>query len=76
MKSKVECAIPVLPVNNLEASLGFYTQILGFTIDWGGAKGSKIDSVSRDCANIMLSEMHGEQDPTWVWVGLNDDSLF
>ena len=38
MNLKIECVIPVLPVNKLEASLGFYMQTLGFTIDWGDNK--------------------------------------
>ncbi len=76
MEKKVECAIPVLPVRNLKESISFYTNTLGFKLDWGDAEGSAIGSVSKDGCSIMLSEMHGDVKPTWVWIGLADDTLF
>ena len=36
MKSKVECTVPVMPVKSLKDSLTFYTESLGFQLDWGG----------------------------------------
>jgi len=76
MKSKVECTVPVMPVKSLKDSLTFYTESLGFQLDWGGEEGKLIGSVSRDGCTIMLSEMHGEKKPNWVWIGLTDDTLF
>lgn len=72
----VECTIPVLPVRDLARSLSFYVDVLGFKLDWGGAAGSIICSVSRDGASIMLSQTAESRNPVWVWIGLEDDSLF
>lgn len=72
-KSGVECTIPVLPVKNLAKSIEFYTDVLGFTVEWGGAEGS-VCSVSREGHSIML---RADEDPhtTWVWIGLQDETL-
>ena len=44
---KVENTIPVLGVAELAAAIRFYTEILGFRVDWGGEEGSAVCSVSR-----------------------------
>lgn len=75
-QTTVECTIPVLPVRQLSASLRFYTETLGFQLDWGGQAGSLIASVSRDGRPIMLSQLQSWVAPAWVWIGLEDDSLF
>ncbi len=55
---QIECTIPVLPVSDLARSIQFYTETLGFKLDWGGEKnGSLICSVSRDGCAIMLSQL-------------------
>ncbi len=73
MKKKVECTIPVLPVKNLKKSFEFYIDTLGFKLDW---EGQTFGSVSRDGHCIMLSEKNKPTDPAWVWIGLEDDTLF
>jgi predicted lactoylglutathione lyase len=70
---KVECTIPVLPVRDLAASIRFYTEILDFKLDWSGGV---VCSVSRDGKPIMLFENLEGASGTWVWIGLEDDSLF
>ena len=69
----IEAIIPVLPVKKLSESLDFYTKKLGFNIEW---QGEVVGAVSRDNCQIMLSQMHGEKKPTWVWIGLQDSSWF
>lgn len=69
----VENTIPVLPVKNLSESLVFYVETLGFRVDW---RGEVVGSVSRDGHCIMLSEITGMAGPGWVWIGLQDTSLF
>jgi predicted lactoylglutathione lyase len=73
---QIECAIAVLPVKDLARSILFYTETLGFKLDWGGGDGSFICSVSRDGCAIMLSQLGMGASPVWVWIGLEDDSLF
>ena len=73
MERKVECTIPVLPVKNVETSIQFYVGTLGFKVDW---KGSVTASVSIDGNPIMLSQTAKSGSPTWVWIGLRDDTLF
>lgn len=73
---QVECTIPILPVRDLARSIAFYIDTLGFKLDWGGGPGSIIGSVSRDGHCIMLSQRIKIVEPVWVWIGLEDDSLF
>ena len=70
---KVENTIPVLPVSDLAASIAFYTTTLGFTLDWNT---SAVCSVSRDGHPIMLLKSAGPVSSNWVWIGLEDESLF
>ncbi len=72
---KIECTVPVLGVRDLAESIAFYTEILGFSHDWGGSGGT-VCSVSRDGHSIMLSKAAKGDSAGWVWIGLEDDSLF
>lgn len=71
----VECTIPILHVRDLARSIRFYVETLGFQLDWGGSS-MGIGSVSRDACAIMLRQSEGQSAPGWVWIGLEDDSLF
>ena len=70
---KVECTIPILPVKDLARSIRYYTETLGFNLEWSG---DIVASVSRDDHPIMLSQAMASSGPGWVWIGLEDDSLF
>ena len=71
---QVECTIPVLPVRDLKRSIQFYTETLGFKLDWGGEDGSTTCSVSKDGCCIMLAQWMTEVGPgVWVWIGVEDD---
>ncbi len=72
----VECTIPVLPVSDLAASVKFYTDALGFSLDWGDVLNDSVCSVSRDGHPIMLMKRPTPLPHTCVWIGLEDDSLF
>lgn len=76
MPEKVECTIPVLPVADLAASVDFYTNTLGFQLDWGDVQYGTVCSVSRDGRPIMLMKHSKPVSPVWTWIGLADESLF
>ena len=73
---QVECTIPILPVRDLRRSIAFYTETLRFKLDWGGGPGERICSVSKDTCSIMLLQKQSFDAAQWVWIGLEDDSLF
>jgi predicted lactoylglutathione lyase len=73
---QIQCTIPILPVADLQKSIQFFTDTLGFSLDWGGGQNDTICSVSRDQCPIMLSQQIEAPSPAWVWIGLEDDSLF
>lgn len=66
----LENAIPILRVDNLKASMAYYTSVLGFHQDWlmDGVMGS----VSRDRASLMLCQGGQGHPGTWVWIGVSD----
>jgi catechol 2,3-dioxygenase-like lactoylglutathione lyase family enzyme len=57
----------------LERSKRFYIDVLGFQLDW---MGDVICSVSMNGSSIMLSQIEPWKSAAWVWIGLEDDSLF
>lgn len=69
----MECTIPVLPVRDIAKSIDFYTNVLGFVVDWGGPEGA-LCSVSREGHSIML-RADDHPHPSWVWIGLQDETL-
>ena len=71
--SSVENTIPVLGVSDLEGSIRFYRETLGFDLDW---RGTGTASVSKDGHPIMLSQNLGIESKVWVWIGVRDAGLF
>lgn len=68
-------ATPVLRVGQLGASLEYYIQVLGFTLDWEDR--GITASVSRGPCNLMLCQGDQGHPGTWVWVGVGDaDALY
>jgi catechol 2,3-dioxygenase-like lactoylglutathione lyase family enzyme len=68
---QVERIDPILNVRSLQASLGFYKDILGFDVDW---QGDGAASVSRDNHAIMLFEGEQGHAGTWVWIASRTSS--
>jgi hypothetical protein len=62
-------AAPILRVGSVRASVAYFTETLGFSVDWheGG-----IASVSRDRCTVFLCEWEQSQRGMWVWVGTRD----
>ena len=70
---QVECTIPILPVRDLQRSIAYYTETLGFTLGWSG---DVTCGLSRDNWAIMLSTDAKPAGSAWVWIGLETDALF
>ncbi len=69
---QIENTIPVLAVRELDRSIAFFKDVLGFEVEWNAGS---VCSVARDGCSIMLqrqSEIH----QSTVWVGLDGDALF
>ena len=67
---RFECSQPILRVDNMEASLRFYVDVLGFeNAAWGTRE---FTSVKRGCASIYLCEGDQGLGGAWVWVGVEN----
>lgn len=67
-------AIPILRVKDLDASLAYYEQVLGFHRDW---QAGTVASVTRDRASLMLCEGDQGHAGTWLWIACADvDALY
>ncbi|MBS1724718.1 MAG: VOC family protein [Armatimonadetes bacterium] len=71
MSYQVENAIPVLRIANMERSLAFYVDVLGFEIEWQGEQTGGIAGLRRDNAPVMLTTLDGSG-PGMVWIGVSD----
>lgn len=61
---------PILRVENMEASLRFYVDVLGFkNAPWGN---QDFTSVNRDRAGIYLCRAGQGRGGAWVWLGVDD----
>ncbi|HUR95467.1 MAG TPA: glyoxalase superfamily protein [Gemmatimonadales bacterium] len=67
-----ECITPILNVASIPASVGYYTDVLGFHLDWAAGEPPTMVSVSRDGHAIMLCAGDQGQAGTWVWIGVHD----
>jgi predicted enzyme related to lactoylglutathione lyase len=67
---RFECAEPILRVENMQASLRFYVDLLSFkNAPWGN---DGFTHVSRDHAGIYLCVGEQGRSGAWVWVGVED----
>ena len=73
----IECALPVLQVRSVQASVDFYCERLGFSLDWGeGDSGLLGFQRFRDGHAILLMENSTDFTPGWVWIGVENDAIF
>lgn len=71
--TRVENIRAILRVADLDASVAYYVDKLGFTKNWheGGMAG-----VGRDGCEIMLCQGAQGNPGTWLWIGLDDAGAF
>ena len=62
-------ASPILRVADLRASVDYFVNVLGFSIDW---EYPAITSVSRDRCCIFLSQGDQGTPVSWMWIGVAD----
>ena len=77
MKHEFPAAVPEIPVNEMNAALGYYQDKLGFTVDWGGADGG-IAGISKGACRIFLTDPdfrghHGNVAPVMIWLNLDSE---
>ena len=66
--------IPILPVADLDASIVYYVERLGFELEW---QAESMASVGRDRASIMLNRGEQGHAGTWLWTPVSDvDALY
>lgn len=67
---RFENSQPILRVENMEESLRFYVELLGFqNASWGG---EDFTSVNRDQAGIYLCRGGQGAGGAWIWIGVED----
>ena len=67
-------AIPIFRVSNLEESISYYLDRLGFSVQW---RTEGYASVTRDRTSIMLCEGGQGHSGTWIWIPARDvDALY
>lgn len=68
--SRVEMIDPILCVTDLEASLAYYTEVLGFEpADWNTGD---FTSVGIGGCGMYLAEQAQGQTGAWVWIGVEN----
>ena len=68
--TQFECANPILNVSDMERSVRYYVDVLGFTnASWGN---DEFTLVTRDHAGIYLCKGSQGHPGTWVWLGVEN----
>ena len=68
-----ECVNPILQVKDMALAVGYYTNILGFSLaQWSD---DNVAYVSRDGAGIYLGRTDQGHVKAWIWVGVNNAEL-
>src|ERR1700740_1154409 len=74
MKAKLPGAVPEIPVSDINGSLLYYQECLGFTLDWGdeelGLAGISQGNCRIFLANREYRKQYGNAGPTMTWLNL------
>ncbi|MFY9843661.1 MAG: VOC family protein [Terriglobales bacterium] len=63
-------AIPVFRVKDVDASIAYYLNALGFELRWRAPDG--FACVAREKCSIFLTDDNQSQPRMWVWIGVQD----
>ena len=61
---------PVFRVKNVDASIAYYLEALGFELRWRAGDG--FACVARDECSIFLTNDNQSQRRMWIWIGVRD----
>ena len=68
--NRIENISPILFVSDMQRSLRFYVDLLGFeNAEWGD---EDFTGVSRDSCTILLSKNSQGQPGTWIYIGVEN----
>lgn len=68
--TRFECCDPILRVEDMEAAVRYYVEVLGFEpASWGD---DNFTCVTRDAAGIYLCKGDQGHTGSWVWIGVED----
>jgi catechol 2,3-dioxygenase-like lactoylglutathione lyase family enzyme len=67
--------VPILSVSDFAASLAYYVDVLGFTVEWTFGDPPDFGCVRRGDAGLYLCQGAQGQPGTWVWIGVPDARL-
>ena len=75
MEHEFPGAVPEIPVSDVDMAAAYYTNQLGFSIDWGGEDGG-IAGISKGGCRMFLTnrafrEHYGNAAPVLIWLNLN-----
>jgi uncharacterized glyoxalase superfamily protein PhnB len=63
-------AVPVFRVKDVDASIAYYLNALGFELRWRA--GDSFACVARDKCSVFLTDDNQSQARMWVWIGVED----
>ena len=74
MKLEFPGAVPEIPVKNIDEAAAYYTNNLGFTVDWGGEELGLAGISKGNCrmflANSNYRKERGNGGPVLIWLNL------
>src|ERR1700683_3720640 len=68
--NKFGSPMPVFRVKNVDASIAYYQNALGFELRWRA--GESFACVARDQCSIFLTNDNQSQARMWIWIGIED----
>ena len=67
-------AVPEIPVANIDTATAYYTEAMGFTLDWGDDDGGIAGISKGNCrmflTNSVFREVKGNAAPVLIWINL------
>src|SRR6266496_2096802 len=69
-KNTLGAPVPVFRVKDVDASILYYRDTLGFELRWGAGDG--FACVARGNCSLFLTNDNQSQSRMWVWIGVED----